>query len=83
MYSYKTQGTCATKIDFDIVDGKLHQVKFTNGCPGNLQAMSVLLEGMEAEKAAQMLSGIHCGSKSTSCSDQLAQAIKAHLTKKA
>jgi uncharacterized protein (TIGR03905 family) len=81
MYSYKTHGTCATKIDFDIIDGKLHHVHFTNGCPGNLQAMSVLLEGMDAQKAAQMLNGIHCGEKNTSCSDQLSKAISEHLGK--
>ena len=31
-YTYKTGGTCSTMIDFDIIDGKLHNIVFTNGC---------------------------------------------------
>lgn len=30
-YTYKTGGTCSTMIDFDIIDGKLHNIVFTNG----------------------------------------------------
>ena len=29
MYTYKTSGVCSQKIDFDIVDGKVHNVRFT------------------------------------------------------
>ena len=75
-YSYKTNGTCSSKIDFDIEDGKLHNIVFTNGCNGNLQAIGSLLEGADAEFAIERLNGINCGFKSTSCGDQLAQAIK-------
>lgn len=38
MYSYKTSGTCSQQINYDIVDGKVHNVTFVNGCPGNLKA---------------------------------------------
>ena len=79
MYSYKTQGTCATKIDFDIVDGKLHHVTFDGGCPGNLKALGILVEGMPAREAVAKLAGITCDTKPTSCADQLACAIKEHL----
>ena len=30
-YTYRTRGTCATEINFDIEDGKLYNVRFTNG----------------------------------------------------
>ena len=37
--SFKTSGTCAVMIDFDVEDGKLHNVKFLGGCNGNLKAI--------------------------------------------
>ena len=43
---------------------------------GNLQGISRLVEGMEAEEAIKRLEGIRCGFKPTSCPDQLAQALK-------
>jgi uncharacterized protein (TIGR03905 family) len=41
---YKTRGTCSTKISFDIVDGKVHNVKFTGGCNGNLKGIGALVD---------------------------------------
>ena len=75
-YTYKTSGTCSTKIDFDLLDGKLQNVAFTGGCNGNQQGLSRLLEGMEKNMAIERLSGIRCGFKPTSCPDQLARALK-------
>lgn len=74
-YTYNTNGTCSSKIDFDIEDGKLHNIVFTNGCNGNLKAISSLLEGASVEFAIERLKGIHCGFKATSCGDQLATAL--------
>lgn len=78
---YKTKGVCSQKIDFDVVDGKVTGVKFLGGCNGNLQGIGALVEGMEIEQAIQRLSGIRCGFKSTSCPDQLAQALKEYQNK--
>lgn len=75
-YTYKTSGTCSSMIDFDIVDGRLHNIVFTNGCNGNLKAIGRLLEGAPAEFAIERLQGIRCGSNTTSCGDQLSKAIK-------
>ena len=74
---YKTKGVCAQLINFDIVDGKLTNVSFVGGCNGNLQGISKLVEGMDANEAVARLEGIKCGFKKTSCPDQLAEAIKA------
>jgi uncharacterized protein (TIGR03905 family) len=76
MYEYKTSKTCSAKINFDILDGKLRSVSFKDGCQGNLKALSVLLEGMDAKEAVSKLKGINCGSKGTSCADQLAKAVE-------
>jgi uncharacterized protein (TIGR03905 family) len=77
MYEYKTSGTCSTKIHFDIRDGKVCSVSFDEGCNGNLKALSILAEGMEAGELIQKLKGITCGKRKTSCADQLAMAIAA------
>ncbi|WP_423806019.1 TSCPD domain-containing protein, partial [Phascolarctobacterium succinatutens] len=42
MFTYKTCGVCSREIHFDIVDGKLHNVSFDGGCPGNLTAIGKL-----------------------------------------
>ncbi len=74
--TYKTKGTCSTQIDLEVTDGIVRNVKFTNGCNGNLQGISKLVEGMKAEDAIAKLRGIKCGFKPTSCPDQLSYAIE-------
>ena len=75
-YTYKTNGTCSTKIEFDIEDGIVRNVRFTGGCNGNLKAISALVEGQPKEKVIKLLKGITCGLKGTSCGDQLARALE-------
>ena len=79
MYTYKTNGTCSRAIHFDIVNGKLHHVTFDGGCPGNLKALGILVEGMPAREAVAKLAGITCDTKPTSCADQLACASQEQL----
>ena len=73
--TYYTKGTCANQIDIDIEDGVIKSAQFHGGCEGNLQGISQLVAGMDARKAKELLCGIKCGRKSTSCPDQLAEAI--------
>jgi uncharacterized protein (TIGR03905 family) len=79
MHEYKTSGTCSTKITFDIEGGKIHNVVFKNGCDGNLKALGILVEGMDALEVIKKLKGNTCENKKTSCADQLAKAIEQHL----
>ncbi len=76
---YKPQGVCSSAIDIEMKDGVIESVKFTGGCNGNLQGISALVEGMNAEEAIKRLNGIRCGFKSTSCPDQLARALEEML----
>ena len=78
-YTYKTKGVCSRKIDFEIVDGKVVNIRFLGGCSGNTQGVAALAEGMKVEDVINKLSGIRCGFKSTSCPDQLAQAVRETL----
>ena len=76
MYNYTTTGVCSKNISFDIDNGKVIIVAFLGGCAGNLQGISNLIEGMEINEAIKRLKGIPCGSKSTSCPDQLSLALE-------
>lgn len=75
MYTYEPKGVCSKKFTFDIVDGKVRDVKVEQGCHGNLQGISRLVEGMDAEEVVKRLKGIQCRGN-TSCPDQLATAIE-------
>jgi len=79
MFQYKPKGVCSNNITFEIIDGKLHNVSFSGGCNGNLQGLGRLLEGMTPQEAVNRLKGIQCGSKNTSCPDQLSQALEKYL----
>lgn len=73
--TYKTYGTCSRAIEFDVVNGKVYNVKFIGGCLGNTQGVSRLVEGMEIDQVISRLDGILCRN-GTSCPDQLARALK-------
>lgn len=75
-YSYKTQGTCAMQINFDIEGNVIRNVEFIGGCNGNLKAISKLVDGYTVEQIEEKLLGNTCGFKSTSCADQLAKAVR-------
>ena len=76
MFEYKTKGTCSSKIHFDIREGKVCSVSFENGCNGNLKALGILAEGMDAAELVKKLKGLNCGKRGTSCADQLATAVE-------
>ena len=74
---YETHGTCSKLIDVTADENDvIQQVFFLGGCNGNLQGVARLVEGMKGEDAIGKLRGIRCGSKSTSCPDQLSYAIE-------
>ena len=80
-FEYKTKGTCSQRILVEIEDGKVKNVEYIGGCHGNLQGISKLVEGMDAEEVIERIQGIRCGMKPTSCPDQLATALKEALNK--
>ncbi len=76
-YSYKTFGTCSSRIDLELEGNIVKHVSFTGGCSGNLQAVSKLVEGYTVEQIEKILGGISCSGRQTSCGDQLAKACRA------
>lgn len=75
-YIYKPKGVCSMQIKFEIDDSHVvKNIRFTGGCNGNLQGVSKLADGKQAEEIIALLEGINCGGKGTSCPDQLARAL--------
>ena len=75
-YTYKTKGVCSTQINFNLEGDRVHDVRFTGGCNGNLKAIGILVDGMTVDEIESKLRGNSCGGRPTSCADQLAQAVR-------
>ena len=75
-YDYKTENTCSQSIHFDLEGNIVRDIRFDGGCNGNLKAISVLLEGATVEEIEGKLRGNTCGRRPTSCTDQLAIAVR-------
>ncbi len=75
-YNYKTKGTCSRFITFDVDGDIVKNVVFGGGCSGNTQGISKLVEGMKVDKVIELLEGIDCNGRGTSCPAQLAEALK-------
>ena len=68
--TYRPKGVCSQLMDIEVEDGKIESVKVTGGCSGNLQGISSLLKGMDVER-------MYRDAKiTTTCPDQIAQALK-------
>lgn len=80
--TYMPRGVCSRKIDIEIENEIIKSVKYTGGCAGNTQGVAALIAGMSVDEAIERLSGIRCGFKSTSCPDQLAEALKEYKAQK-
>lgn len=75
-FSYPACGTCSKLINFELDDqGRIRHLEFVGGCPGNTTGIARLAEGMNATDVIAMLKGVTCGTKPTSCPDQLARAL--------
>ena len=75
-YVFRATGVCPAEIHFQLIDGRLSNIRFVGGgCPGNAQLVARLLEGKPAVQVAEELKGIACRD-GTSCPDQLSQAIR-------
>lgn len=75
-YSYKTTGTCSQEITFDLEGNVVKNISFYGGCNGNLKAISKILDGWTVEDIESKVKGNICGSRDTSCADQLAKAVR-------
>lgn len=81
-FAYQMHGTCSRTILLDMDGDTIKDVQFIGGCNGNLKGISSLVRGQKAQDVIARIKGIHCGSKPTSCPDQLAHALQAYLNRR-
>ena len=80
METFKTTGTCARSIDFEVENNIIKSVKFNGGCMGNTTGVAKLCVGRSVDDVISTLEGIQCRN-GTSCPDQLARALKQYKEK--
>ena len=75
---FTPKGVCARNIHVVLSDdGKtIESVEFTNGCNGNLKAISKLVKGAPVDEIVGKIAGTTCGNRPTSCADQLSIALR-------
>ena len=73
---YTTKGTCSRLIEIELDGETIKSVQFIGGCDGNTQGISKLVAGKDVRSVIDLLEGIDCGGRGTSCPDQLAKALK-------
>nr|WP_296190301.1 TIGR03905 family TSCPD domain-containing protein [uncultured Anaerobutyricum sp.] len=83
MYSYKTKGVCSREIQFDVENDIIKEVRFIGGCMGNTQGVAALAKGRNIDEVINIIKGIDCGGRGTSCPDQLALALMAYKQQQA
>lgn len=77
-FNFPNSGTCSKQTNFVLNDDHtIESMEVIGGCNGNLKGIGALVEGQDIDEVISRLEGIKCGMKSTSCPDQLAQALKA------
>ena len=77
-FSFPNKGTCSKQTNFVLNDDHtIASIEVIGGCNGNLKGIGKLVEGMDVDDVIARIDGVKCGMKSTSCPDQLAQALKA------
>lgn len=76
---FTPRGVCSRAIHIDLSDDGtvIESVTFEGGCDGNLKAVGRLVAGHPVDEVAELLEGLTCGRRATSCGDQLAQALRA------
>ena len=75
-YKYTPEGVCSMQMIFEIENNIIKKLKIVGGCPGNTVGVSKLVEGRNIDEVIEMLKGIPCGFKGTSCPDQVARALE-------
>ena len=81
MFSYDftpSPKVCPRNIHIDLSDdgNTIEGVVFDGGCNGNTKAVSLLVEGKQVDDIVQLLSGLQCKTRGTSCADQMTIALE-------
>jgi len=79
---FMPQGVCSKLMNIRIKDNKILEMETVGGCSGNLKGIGSLIKGMDINDVISRLQGLPCGSRPTSCPDQLSIALKLYAEAK-
>ena len=79
---YQPRGVCSKLMQIRIKDNIVQDFEFMGGCNGNLTGIGMLIRGMNINDVISRLQGLPCGSRPTSCPDQLTKALSAYIKEK-
>ena len=83
VYKFLPQGVCSKEMYVELdEENTIQNLTVIGGCNGNLQGITKLVQGQDAHDIINNFSGIKCGSRQTSCPDQLAKALQEALNKR-
>lgn len=75
--SFRTcAAVCSEQIDIETDGDTIVRLQYTKGCHGNTQGLARLCIGRKVQDVIDLLSGIDCKGRGTSCPDQLARALR-------
>ena len=80
-YRYEPEGVCSYEMIFEIDGDVVKSIKIIGGCTGNTVGVAKLIENKKIDDIIKMLKGIDCGSRGTSCPDQIARALEEYKKK--
>lgn len=75
-YRYTPEGVCSMEMIFEIENNIVKKLEVIGGCPGNTVGVSKLVENKSIDEIINLLKGIPCGYRGTSCPDQVAKALE-------
>lgn len=72
---FTPSGVCSSKMIVETDGNIIKSVDIIGGCPGNSQGVARLCEGRDIDEVIEIISGIDCRGRGTSCPDQLSKAL--------
>ena len=82
LVQFTPEGVCSKLIRLKIKDNIILDAEFVGGCPGNLYGISKIIIGMDVNNVKEKFLGTPCGSRGTSCPDQLGKCLSQYLEHK-
>ncbi|MEF9967960.1 MAG: TIGR03905 family TSCPD domain-containing protein [Longicatena sp.] len=80
-FVYKPKGVCSREMRFEMEGDIIRDVTIVGGCAGNLLGISRIIKDKHIEEVLGAFEGVRCGSKKTSCPDQISIALKEYARK--
>lgn len=80
-FEYTPKGVCSMKMIFEIDGNIIKNLEIIGGCPGNTAGVALLVRGRSIDEVINMLKGIPCRGRGTSCPDQVSMALQEYKEK--